>query len=182
MSRGVEAELECPGVFRGDPVHDPAQRLAAHLDQQVNVVAHPTERVHLGATCSYGAGDDGVEQRTLAIVPEDVLPMIAAKRGVVETAGNMDTKRSCHVEIMASIAQGQKALLHRERPVIEFGNPGLTPLFGGDQGLEAGVAAPTGTASEVLANFTNSSATAPASEPQPMTMLTVCSVNPCWNR
>jgi len=64
--------------------------------------------MHLGAACSYGAGDDGVEERTLAIVPEDVLSMIAAKRGVVETAGNMDAKRPCHVEILASIAQGKK--------------------------------------------------------------------------
>lgn len=110
------------------------------------------------------ACNDPVQERALTIVIENVLAMVSAQRGVIETTWNMNAWCSRHAfQHAGNLRVDVSAVYLAIAELSRFSPPGTT-------------------ASEVLANFTKNSAIAPNSEPQPMTIDSVCSDMPWANR
>jgi hypothetical protein len=96
MARTLVPMVEPSGISAVEPVHSAGEIGLGGLDDEVIVIGHqypgreaPTETLH-------SLSEEGEEHSGIDVVAEDGPSFIAARRDVVESAGKLDAKRSCH--------------------------------------------------------------------------------------
>ena len=102
MARCLEPLVPIARIAHRDPLHCLAERLIRDLNQRVQMIRHPTERMDSVAELGQDVGDYCIQCTAIALTPEQWLSMIAAQDDVIATAGNMqagmrqESKRCSH--------------------------------------------------------------------------------------
>lgn len=96
MAGGTQLPVPIPRVARGNTLHDLAQRLVDNLDQQVNMIGHPTERVNTRAESLDNFANNDIERFTISGSGEQPLAMIASQHHMIETTWNMQSRKAGH--------------------------------------------------------------------------------------
>jgi len=78
-----------------------AERDLRDLHEQVQMVGHPTVGVKCGRMLRQGIGNQPVEGTSISFAEEYRLPVIAAERYMIETAGNVQPRPPRHGESAA---------------------------------------------------------------------------------
>jgi len=78
------------------PVHPVGEPPQLRLDDEVEVIAHQTEGVHLPPVSGHDGGEVREEREPVLVVEEDRSPRDAARRDVVDRAGELRAERPGH--------------------------------------------------------------------------------------
>lgn len=96
MPTGTQLPVSISRIARGDALHDLAERSVGNLDEQMNVIRHPTERVNARGESRDNFGNDGVECSAIGGSGEQHLPMITPQHYMIEAAWDMQPGKAGH--------------------------------------------------------------------------------------
>jgi hypothetical protein len=74
-----------------DALHQPAEGLFGYLHEQVQMIGHPAIGVDTRTGMFERIGQDFIENLPVGVFEEDVLPMIAASRDVIDGSGHVQS-------------------------------------------------------------------------------------------
>ena len=94
MPYALVSFVEDAGVFAVQPVHPFRKRSERRLDDQMVVIRHQAIFVETPAKPLDGRREQGKEQDTIVILPEDVLQFIASGCDVPEGTFELKSQRS----------------------------------------------------------------------------------------
>ncbi len=116
MAGSTQLPVSISRVTRGNTLHDLAQRPVDNLDQQMNVIGHPTERVNARAESPDDFGNNGVERLAISRSGEQRFAMIASQHHVIEAAWNMQSRKAGHPRTFANL---EMTIARLEREMLQ---------------------------------------------------------------
>ena len=95
------APVDPARVTKRDVLHDAGQGDVGNLDDQVDMVGHQAEGVHLVAIALDPLLEQEIEPIAVLVLEEDVLPAVASENHVVDGTGVMDAWFAGHGRLIA---------------------------------------------------------------------------------
>jgi hypothetical protein len=92
MPSCAKALVPVPRILHRDALHDAAKRLIPYLNHRVQVIGHPTIRMHTRIALLDRVRHDGIQNQSIIRTRKDVLAVITTQNDVIATARHMQSR------------------------------------------------------------------------------------------